>query len=356
MSDEIEKLYRKVASLEEENREIKANYENSQQTMGYYEQIIGETNANLLRADMARMEFEQIFSAYTDAMWVIREDGVVLRANPAMYQMLGKTEDEVLGQKCSELLQYNLCSKKNCPLVDLSSPQTQEIDIQFHGEEDNRHYLLTTAPLVTLNGDPGVVAQFKDDSIRKQAEKALEKANTALAAMARTDGLTQIPNRRSFDEAIAREWSRLSRTQQPLSLLLGDIDFFKRYNDQYGHQAGDDCLRKVAKALQGALLRPADLAARYGGEEFSLLLPETEIEGAQQVGQRILDAVTALAIPHRNSDVRDSVSISLGAATLTPNEGQTPADLIAMADTALYQAKEFGRNQIFLAGQDLPQE
>jgi len=161
--------------------------------------------------------------------------------------------------------------------------------------------------------------------------------------------LTQIANRRCFDDTLGKEWQRLKRTHQPLSLLLGDIDYFKKYNDHYGHQAGDDCLREVGTALAGSAMRPADLAARYGGEEFVLLLPEVAAEGALKVAERVLEAISALQIPHQDSDVRDTVSISIGAATLVPTEDQQPAALIAMADEALYRAKEQGRNRVVLA-------
>lgn len=345
MSREIELLRARIRALEEENLELKTSVKSLRQSEQSYEQIIGKTNADLLRADMARMELEQVISAYTDPMWVVREDCDVIRANQAMLELLGKTHDEVIGYKCYELLDYNLCTQ-SCPLQRIEFPNTQEFDIQFQGALEERHFLLTTATLLTLDGAPGIVAQFKDITERKQAEQALEVANRALEKMAFIDGLTQIANRRCFDETLTREWKRLYRAGQPLSMLLGDIDHFKKYNDHYGHQAGDDCLRAVARALKDATLRPADLVARYGGEEFALLLPETDLEGALLVGRRVLSAISALAIPHEKSTVGKTVSISLGAATLYPAIQCQPQELIALADEALYQAKENGRNQI----------
>ena len=338
-----------VHRLQKENDDLQATCANLQSSQSILEQLIGENNASLLKADMARMELEQIFSAYTDAIWVVREDGVVVRANTSMLQMLGKNEEEVLGHKCSELLQTELCSAKSCPPCHLNDRTTREFDIELESNGRQRHYLLTTAPLVTLDGTPGIAAQFKDITSRKEAEIALAEANLALGKMAHIDGLTQIPNRRSFDQTLQREWQRLRRAQKPLSLLLADIDFFKKYNDHYGHQAGDDCLRQVGQALSGAGMRSIDLAARYGGEEFVLLLPEVDPTGALTIGRRALKAIGDLKIPHAESEARDTVSISMGAATLTPDWTGNPEDLIALADAALYRAKEEGRNRVVTA-------
>mgnify|MGYP002635175519 CR=1 FL=1 len=335
-------------ALEDENRSLRAALENLQQSQSAYEKMIGDSNANQLHAEMGLMEFEQIFSAYTDGMWVVREDGIVVRANQPMLDMLGKTNEEVIGHNCSELLKYELCSQDGCPLRNIEFPSTQEFDIQLHGDQKKRHFLLTTGSLLTLDGTPGIVAQFKDITVRKNTEKALEEANQTLLRISNTDGLTRIPNRRCFDETLNKDWKRIFRSQQPISLLMGDIDFFKNYNDCYGHQAGDDCLRLVAEALAGAVLRPSDLVARYGGEEFVLLLPETDAEGALEVGMRALHAITGLKIPHKKSEVRSTISISLGAATVIPEATVQPKDLIALADAALYDAKKAGRNQIIM--------
>lgn len=347
MAESNQNLKEQLLFLQDENLRLKSICENLQQEQANYELIIGENNTNYLRSDMARMELEQIFSAYTDAMWGIREDGIVVRANHAMLQMLNKSAEDVIGKPCSALFVDDLCDSLLCPLKRIDEQQTQEQDIRLsNGETESRHYLLTSAPLITLDGTPGIVAQFKDITDRKKTEQALAEANQRLEKMARIDGLTQIANRRSFDETIEKEWLRLRRDQKPLSLLLGDIDFFKKFNDHYGHQAGDDCLRLVAKALAASVLRPADLAARYGGEEFAILLPEVDIEGALQVGERILAAIRQLGIEHQQSAVSDSVTISLGTATLIPHPNQAPEVLIAQADEALYQAKEQGRNRV----------
>ena len=351
MAENKEQLKKRLLQLQEENKTLQITNEDLQQTLFSYEKIIGENNTSQLKSDMACMELEQIFSVYTDPMWVLQEDGCVIRANNAMLKMLGKTVEEVIGKPCQTFLDYDLCQNVSCPLKSCRNAITREYDVHLLNlAVKENYYLLTTAPLITINGSPGVIAQFKDITSRRQAREELELANRALEKMALVDGLTQIANRRCFDDTLAKEWQRLKRTNQPISLLLGDIDFFKKFNDQYGHQEGDDCLRQVGKALAESVLRPADLVARYGGEEFVLLLPDVEADGALKVAERVLEAISALQIPHQDSEVSSTVSISIGAATLIPSDDQLPAALIALADEALYRAKEQGRNRVLLAG------
>ncbi|MGF1515319.1 MAG: diguanylate cyclase domain-containing protein [Elainellaceae cyanobacterium] len=190
---------------------------------------------------------------------------------------------------------------------------------------------------------------------RCQLYQALEAANKRLKKLVALDGLTQIPNRRRFDETLQQEWRRLARESLPLSLALFDVDFFKKYNDVYGHLAGDHCLRQVAAVAQQSLHRPADLAARYGGEEFALLLPNTGEAGAVAIAQQLCHMVSALAIPHQASDVSPYVSVSVGVACMIPRPDQSADLLIEAADTALYQAKNFGRDQVIAHSQELAQ-
>ncbi len=164
---------------------------------------------------------------------------------------------------------------------------------------------------------------------------------------ARIDGLTQIANRRRFDEYLAQEWSRHIRMQLPISLLICDVDHFKLFNDRQGHQAGDECLKSVAKAINRCY-RAGDLVARYGGEEFAMVLPQTNRAGAVQVAERVRAAVAAAALPHPASPVCDRVTVSVGVACMTPPP-QAPSDvraLIEQADRHLYLAKKLGRNQV----------
>lgn len=180
---------------------------------------------------------------------------------------------------------------------------------------------------------------------RRCAEIALQKANEKLQHLACLDSLTQIANRRYFDECLQREWLRSAREDIPLSLILGDIDYFKYYNDTYGHIAGDICLKQVAQAITWAVKRTADLVARYGGEEFAIILPNTSYEGAVEVAKRIQFGVQQLKILHSLSTVSNYITLSVGIASRVPSYQESPEVLIDESDRALYQAKEQGRNR-----------
>lgn len=160
------------------------------------------------------------------------------------------------------------------------------------------------------------------------------------------DGLTGIANRRKFDEQMAVEWQRALRNKFPLSLLLCDIDYFKQYNDTYGHPSGDQCLKRVAAVLTEQLNRPGDLAARYGGEEFAIILPDTSIEGAVHIANRCRQQLEDLRIQHKGVAPREFVTISVGAADARPGEDWTINALMEAADKALYAAKHRGRNTV----------
>src|SRR6478672_4536319 len=182
----------------------------------------------------------------------------------------------------------------------------------------------------------------------------LQSANLELHRLASSDGLTQVANRRCFDEYIHQEWQRLAREKSPLSLILCDIDFFKKYNDTYGHQAGDRCLQQVAQAISRVIKRPADLVARYGGEEFAIILPHTEAQGAAHVAELIRMEVKSLEIPHNihqlsqaeSSAIKTYITLSLGVASMIPDHASSPARLIFNADHALYAAKAEGRDRV----------
>lgn len=165
-------------------------------------------------------------------------------------------------------------------------------------------------------------------------------------SLALIDGLTGVGNRRQFDATLQAEWRRCLRAGQPLSLIMVDVDFFKRYNDHYGHQAGDACLQSIASVLKAGLTRSHDMVARYGGEEFVCILPDTSLEGAERKADELEKAVRALGIEHQDSDVFDMVTISLGVAVANPVKGESSADLVACADGQLYLAKRSGRGQV----------
>jgi diguanylate cyclase (GGDEF)-like protein len=189
-----------------------------------------------------------------------------------------------------------------------------------------------------------VIETMRDMTDHRRAQSALEQ-------LATRDGLTGIPNRRCFDEKLNNEWKRERRDLRTLSLLMIDVDHFKRYNDTYGHQAGDHCLQQIASVLAQVVYRPGDLVARYGGEEFSVILTATDARGAAIVAQRILDRIAELAMPHSSGESA-RVTLSIGIATSLPQPDMKQEDLIAAADAALYKAKHAGRNR-FVADQQV---
>jgi diguanylate cyclase (GGDEF)-like protein len=188
------------------------------------------------------------------------------------------------------------------------------------------------------------------DVLDLQWEQKISQANL----LAISDGLTQIANRRRFDEYLEEQWQRMARSQSFLSILLCDIDFFKQYNDTYGHTAGDSCLQQAAEALSGAVYRSSDLLARYGGEEFAAVLPQTDTEQAFKVARRMQAAIDFIKIPHAGSSISSSLTVSIGIASVIPSEQQAAKVLLDEADKQLYRAKNQGRNQIVRSILELP--
>ncbi|WP_069999772.1 GGDEF domain-containing response regulator [Cellulosilyticum sp. I15G10I2] len=174
----------------------------------------------------------------------------------------------------------------------------------------------------------------------------LQKKNGELLSLSNHDGLTGVPNRRNFDQYIEISFKTGIREKMPLSVIMIDIDYFKAYNDTYGHIKGDDCLIGVAKEIAASVNRPGDFVARYGGEEFVVVLPKTDAEGARKIAEMIRSNVKALHIPHENSKVHPYVTVSLGAASMIPDATHTIEAFISKADQALYEAKQNGRNQV----------
>ena len=236
------------------------------------------------------------------------------------------------------------------PIIFLSSKEAdQDLDRAIEAGGDD--YLVKPVSFVVLNAK--IRALQRLESMRtKQLEMSrdLASANRELEKLSRQDGLTGIANRRYFDSYLVTEVRRGARDRQPLSLVLSDVDHFKAFNDCYGHQAGDDCLRRVAAALSSAGRRPADLAARYGGEEFAMVLPGTALEGAVDVAQAVSRVVEGLGIPHARSAVNAKVTLSQGIVSLTPEKETSSEDLIQRADQALYLAKQQGRNRYVVFG------
>lgn len=297
------------------------------------------------------------FSSAPIGMGIVDHHLRYIRVNQVLADMNRKSVEYHLGKTLQEVLPdisntakifYHRILETGEPILnqEISSRELNET-----GEEQT--WLSSFFPIFDTNNVPFrvgfVVIEISDrkkaEADLKYAEFILREANAELEKLVNIDGLTQIANRRCFNDRLNLEWERLCREQQSLALLLFDIDYFKRYNDFYGHQSGDDCLTAIAQTVKQVLCRPADLIARYGGEEFVVILPNTDLDGAITVAKQISAAIKNLNINHQNSDISDIVTISLGVASLLPSFSQEPSILIKQADVALYRAKQEGRNQ-----------
>ena len=222
-----------------------------------------------------------------------------------------------------------------------------EADYRALTREGSYVWIRDVVHVVRKDGEVEALVGFMFDiSMHKRNEDEVLRLQRELEALSYKDGLTNVANRRMLDQVVEREWASAYRNQQPLSLIFADIDFFKEYNDHYGHIAGDDCLRRVAGALNAAAARPRDLLARFGGEEFVLLLPETDADAAMAVAARCLGAVLDEMIPHQHSRIGEYLTVSLGVGTIVPQEQDSAAEFFEKVDGLLYQAKQQGRNRV----------
>lgn len=274
-------------------------------------------------------------------------DGVRRYASPAFSAMTGWTPGETLG-----LPMTGLVHPEDAPAVAAALERLriggEEVISTYRCRRRDGSYLWVEERMRLMprrRGPAELVGNLRDITRRKAIEDQLRAANRELLALSAADSLTGLANRRRFDEALAVEWRRATRGRQPLSLILLDVDWFKRYNDTYGHPAGDDVLREVARRIAGALRRGGDLAARYGGEEFAVILPATDAPGCRQMAIQLREAIAACALPHRMSPL-GRVSVSMGLASRVVGQNDSLATFIAQADAALYRAKRAGRDRI----------
>lgn len=239
------------------------------------------------------------------------------------------------------------------PIIVLSTKEEPKIKSQAF-ELGANDYLVKLPDSIELiariryHSQAYIVQKQRDDAFEalKESQRKLAVANRELQKLSQLDSLTGVPNRRKFDERLRHEWNRTMRHCSFLSLIMLDIDYFKKFNDTYGHQSGDECLKTVANCMSMALNRETDLVARYGGEEFAVILPGTEMKGAEKVAEDIRKYVEDLKVPHEESPVAEYVTISLGVASMVPERELNLEDLIQTADKALYKAKEAGRNRV----------
>jgi diguanylate cyclase (GGDEF)-like protein len=273
------------------------------------------------------------------------EDFRCLVVNPVIARVFQRNREEMIGKLVLKKFLMQIEPElfdKFAEIVETGEPLERDF---YYPSGNSSWYHFVAVKL----GD-GFAITIRDITSRKQIELALQDANKKLEQLANLDGLTQVANRRCFNNRLQQEWEILSQKKQPLSLILLDIDYFKLYNDYYGHLAGDDCLLNIAQAAykfirHQDLSRPIDLVARYGGEEFAILLPNTDLTGAINVASRITAVIHDLSIPHVKSNIKDIVTVSLGVASLIPMQEVKPDQLIASADKALYVAKQQGRDR-----------
>ena len=297
-------------------------------------------------------KYKAIYLQAAEGIIVVDSHGIIQETNPQIEKMLGYSPAELEGMNIHNFIHSEDMARTPSQLARMVAGETIRLERRLRtANGDFRHFDQSGRQIY----HDRIMLLYRDITKRKAAEMALERANRELEKLATLDGLTKIANRRKFEESLEREWMRMCRQQQSLAIILCDIDFFKQYNDTYGHQEGDSCLITIAQTLRGSLHRPADLAARYGGEEFILLLPDTSNEGARQVAEHARKEISNLRLPHLGSQCSPYVTMSFGVSSANPVYGDgLPQDLIAIADKALYQAKKNGRNRVETARHGIP--
>ncbi|MBY0464226.1 MAG: GGDEF domain-containing protein, partial [Burkholderiales bacterium] len=268
----------------------------------------------------------------------------IVLANDRFAELTGSEARHLAGQSVSHVFQQwaTLGLAADCHEAMLGTGKAER-ELALHVNGQQRWYALHTGAVPL-----GCVMRLADITAAKEQALALQAENQRLALWANLDGLTGLANRRALDTYLADELLRAQRHQLPLCVALCDIDYFKAYNDVYGHLKGDDCIRAVTKLLTQAALRPTDMVARYGGEEFVLVMPHTTLAGAIEVVSKVRELMANAAIEHEASQVGPFVTLSFGVAVMSPDTTPNATDLLAQADQALYQAKRGGRDQIVI--------
>ncbi|MEG4069260.1 diguanylate cyclase [Microcoleus sp. Pol11C2] len=319
---------------------------------------------NILLSQLQESEerYRSVITSMTEGVVLQLANGQITACNASAERILGLTPEQMMGHTSVDL-DWRIVREDGQPFPGQQHPAIltlrtgqgrSNVVMGIHKSDKTLTWIsINSQPLFHLNQSKpyAVVTTFADITERKQAEEMLINQAQGDRLIAATDGLTQVANRRCFDERLQSEWHRLMQGKQPLSLIMLDVDYFKRYNDLYGHQGGDTCLVKLAKAAAAAVKRSTDLFVRYGGEEFAALLPSTDAAGAIAVAESMRQAIRHLAIPHEQSDVSAIVTVSMGIATVIPTAETSPDELVAVADRALYDAKRQGRDRYTSANQ-----
>ncbi|BDT11383.1 diguanylate cyclase [Arthrospira platensis NCB002] len=345
------RLYQLQKQLELQNQSLQEQIRLSQ--IYLHDRQVAEATSKLLEKAIAATQNGVVI---TDPN---QPDNPIIYVNFGFERLTGYPAHEILGSNC-RFLQGNERDQPALDDIRQAIAEAEECRVILKNYRRDGTMFWNELFISPVRNEQGELTNFigiqTDVTERKKSEEALErsrialkKTNQELQRLALYDDLTQVANRRRFNEYLAYNWHRCSREQEPIALILCDVDYFKPYNDTFGHQAGDDCLHKIARAISGAIQRSVDLVARYGGEEFAIILPNTPINGAVKVAERIRKEVENLRVPHPGSQSSDYVTVSLGVACKIPHSELSVDSLIAQADEALYQAKNQGRNCTVIA-------
>ncbi len=312
------------------------------------EVMLSESNRLQVSLEASENRFRLLAEASRDVIVLTDLNGDARYVSPAIHDLLGWNPDEIVGQSYKLIVHPDdvpslaklLHQCRSGEPYNTLSYRCRRTDGSYLWMEGNFRLCSDAA-----TGQPlGFVNVVRDIGSRKAAEEELHRAVDRAQALAGTDGLTAVANRRVFDQTIAKEWQRAVRDRTSLSLVVFDVDHFKLYNDAYGHVQGDTCLRLIAECTRSIVRRPGDLVARFGGDEFVLILPNTDRAGAEVIAEEIRAAISCLGLPH-NENPHGRVTVSIGCASQVPKRDALPEVLLTAADQALYEAKAAGRDR-----------
>lgn len=312
-----------------------------------------EKEPSLIGKELDPEFFVNLFQEIAEAIVLSDNFGRIIKVNREFSLLFGYSEQEARGRLIDELVVPEEF-REDATTITEAVAHGQKFALEAVRRKDGSlvNVSLLGVPIINRNKQVAVFFIYRDISARVKAERSLiesrrqlEEANALLELTSNLDGLTAIPNRRSYEHFYEMEWRRAAREMKWISLIMIDVDFFKSYNDCYGHPAGDKCLRLIAQALQ-VINRPGDMVARYGGEEFVAVMSGTTLDGARQMAEQMRERVKELRIPHERSSTAPHVTISLGVASQVPDARSKLKDLLIKADQALYMAKSRGRDRV----------
>jgi len=317
-----------------------------------------EEDRSVVRSFVERQIGDDIFRFLTencsDIIALHASDTTMLYISPIAEKIFGYRPEELMGRKPEEFIHEedlaDLRKRYQAVFRGKNASEIMTVVYRARNKTGNWSWLETTFRGVAMPDGTleGFISVTRDITDRKEREEHLILLNRQLQEWSFIDALTGIGNRRYFDDTLGKEWSRGLRHNYPLTLVLFDVDYFKRYNDSLGHQKGDECLKAIARATADTFPRKTDFVGRYGGEEFAVILPNTPVDMSLKLCEKLRQNIEELGIPHPASDVSGFVTVSIGAAHVMPTMEGSPAQLIVEADKALYEAKRQGRNRVVM--------